>query len=580
MKKIKIFILYFLTTSIVFSQQIPANFFLQNIDYETCVRTYPQFVQQQSNVSCVNLYSIDNLLANKFIPTQNQQTIYIKLNLIFLNKNDGSGNFCENDSYEQQLITDLISYVNNVFANWTNPSDPTCLNGNSFLSNTKIQFVVGHKLYINDTFGWDNQNDQQYYKCPGTNWYLDYLDNQIVSNPNLSRGINVYFTENAQVYNKYVTQQTLDTLFTGDTYSCSQYPDFLNANASSRIHLLNKFSIYNWERYSIPNTKKITNGWDHPDWDNVVRNWFISGTGINFAHELGHSLGLYHSYTCETLMNPGGGAHNFLPPVEIGRANACCSFTNLRSFIANDTYIGIKSINTIESWYSMRLYSSLDITSSGKMTFPCNITMPYQANIQVSGSLIIDNSNVKSIESDWGGIIVKSGGLLVLNNTSISDYNITVESGGSILLKGALNLTGNHNITINSGGFICFESGTNVNLTDYMSLIKLNEGANYGVNPSLQLQTTCFMPYTNITKTGNGAIVDFNQDIYIQNQTISMNRYIGGKNIYVGNHVTTTQTFGDVIINNGANVIFDCKEITFDAGFESSNGSTYEVRNH
>ena len=74
--------------------------------------------------------------------------------------------------------------------------------------------------------------------------------------------------------------------------------------------------------------------------------------------------------------------------------------------------------------------------------------------------------------------------------------------------------------------------------------------------------------------------LDYSQDVYIQNTTINGNKLIKGKNIYVGNHVTTDQPSGDVLINNGANVIFDCKTITFDAGFECASGSSYEVKNH
>ena len=180
-------------------------------------------------------------------------------------------------------------------------------------------------------------------------------------------------------------------------------------------------------------------------------------------------------------------------------------------------------------------------------------------------------------------VLVKEKSSLVLNNNSTltvqSGGIITIESGSTLQIKtGAnLNLLGSAKIVIKSGGYICVESGANINLQDYTSLIVLEEGAIYGANPALFSSPSCS---STITKTGNGTIVDYNQDVYIQNETISTNRYIGGKYIFVGNHVTTIKSFGDVSINNGINVIFDCKEITFDAGFECDTGSTYEVRNH
>jgi hypothetical protein len=180
-------------------------------------------------------------------------------------------------------------------------------------------------------------------------------------------------------------------------------------------------------------------------------------------------------------------------------------------------------------------------------------------------------------------VLVKEKSSLVLNGSStLSVQNsgiITIESGSTLQIKAGanLNLLGSAKIVIKSGGYICVESGANINLQDYTSLIVLEEGAIYGANPALFSSPSCS---STITKTGNGAIVDYNQDVYIQNEAISTNRYIGGKNIFVGNHVTTTKSFGDVFVNNSANVIFDCKEITFDTGFECTNGSTYEVKNH
>lgn len=197
--------------------------------------------------------------------------------------------------------------------------------------------------------------------------------------------------------------------------------------------------------------------------------------------------------------------------------------------------------------------------------------------------LTCEGSSVFNMATN-SSVFLKENSSLVLNNSStltVQDGGtISVESGSTLQIKtGAnINLIGSAKIVIKTGGYICVELGANINLQNYQSLIVLEEGAVIGANPLLFSYPNCA---SSITKTINslGSIADFNQDIYIQNTTISASHYYGGKNIYVGNHVTTSQT-GDVIINNGANVIFDCKEITFDAGFECAGGSTYEVKNH
>lgn len=180
-------------------------------------------------------------------------------------------------------------------------------------------------------------------------------------------------------------------------------------------------------------------------------------------------------------------------------------------------------------------------------------------------------------------VSLKDKSSFIMNNNSTLTIQdgaiITVENGSTLQIKtGAnLNVIGTGKIVVKSGGFICVESGASINLQDYASLIVLEEDAVLGANPSLFTNTTCG---SSISKTGNGSIIDYSQDVYIQNETIGTNRYIGGKNIYVGNHVDTNQTYGDVLINNGANVIIDCKNITFDSGFECAAGSSFEVKNH
>jgi len=78
----------------------------------------------------------------------------------------------------------------------------------------------------------------------------------------------------------------------------------------------------------------------------------------------------------------------------------------------------------------------------------------------------------------------------------------------------------------------------------------------------------------------NHLIVTNSQNVYIQNETISTNRYISGQNIYVGNNVTTSKPTGNVLITNGAAVIFNAPNVYFSAGFENSLGSSYEVKQH
>lgn len=51
------------------------------------------------------------------------------------------------------------------------------------------------------------------------------------------------------------------------------------------------------------------------------------------------------------------------------------------------------------------------------------------------------------------------------------------------------------------------------------------------------------------------------------------------KKNYVGHHVTTLKSQGDVVITNNAHVVFDAAEnVVFDAGFECALGATFEIK--
>lgn len=53
------------------------------------------------------------------------------------------------------------------------------------------------------------------------------------------------------------------------------------------------------------------------------------------------------------------------------------------------------------------LFHSLNINPSGNMIFNCDITMPYQSNIEINGTTSINNnSNIHSIQDNWGTTVI------------------------------------------------------------------------------------------------------------------------------------------------------------------------------
>ena len=176
--------------------------------------------------------------------------------------------------------------------------------------------------------------------------------------------------------------------------------------------------------------------------------------------------------------------------------------------------------------------------------------------LQDKSSLIFETGSELQI-ADGGSIVVETGSTL------------NIKSGASVSVSG----TGK--IVVKDGGYVCIENGANIVLADYASIVFLEEGSLRGTNPELFDASTCS---DDISFSGIGSIVDGSKDVYVQNEQLSSNRFIGGRNIYVGNSVTTSKPQGNVVIKNAAHVIFEATgEVVFDKGFECEAGSTFEV---
>jgi len=180
-------------------------------------------------------------------------------------------------------------------------------------------------------------------------------------------------------------------------------------------------------------------------------------------------------------------------------------------------------------------------------------------------------------------IHLKNNSTLVAESGSeieLDGANLLVESGSTLHIKSGatLRIKNSGNVYVKATGYLCIEQGATVILQDYNSVIRMGENATYGVNPLYLVSANCS---STITHSGNGSVVDLSLDVYIQNETITSNRYIGGRNIYVGHHVTTSKPQGNVLItnnaNNNVNVVFDCQNIIFDTGFKCDLGASFKV---
>ena len=193
------------------------------------------------------------------------------------------------------------------------------------------------------------------------------------------------------------------------------------------------------------------------------------------------------------------------------------------------------------------------------------------------------NTNLKLFNN--ASIVLENESAFILEENSTIELNensrFVVKSGCTFRAKSGSNIIvkGSGKIVIENGAYFCIESGTNINLQDYLSVLNFHTGASMGVNTSVLTDPSiCYTSLGSIAYVGNGSINQYQNDVYIQNETITRNRYISGRNIYVGRAVTSAKTQGDVVIKNGYMVIFDSEvETLIDKGFEAETGAGFEV---
>ena len=258
----------------------------------------------------------------------------------------------------------------------------------------------------------------------------------------------------------------------------------------------------------------------------------------------------------------GSFAQEYFSPMQVGQMHRTLALKSTRKYVKRETYSPVAlSISHDETWdFNLKLYRDIVIEPDAVLTLASTFDMPY------NGTITVNNG----------------AALLITGTINLHDGNkIIVENGGTIKFSSAshINIEGSGEIEVNSGGYFCIEQGASVYLADYNSVINLRDGYIVGTNTSVLPSSSCISSPWSYSTTGNGSINRFNQNVYIQNETISDDRYYSGKNIYVGRNVNPAATQGDVVIENGASVILDAdEEVHLEGGFEIETTGGFEIR--
>lgn len=188
------------------------------------------------------------------------------------------------------------------------------------------------------------------------------------------------------------------------------------------------------------------------------------------------------------------------------------------------------------------------------------------------------NVNVKNMSS----LVLEKGSLYEIEDNATLNIQPTatlqVKSGATLRVHGA------GHIEIKNGAFICIEDGANIELVGELSAINLRHGYQYGQNPSASTtHSNCSstrLPSYPLAIGSQGHIYEYkNSNLYIQDTTYYGNAYEIGNTIQAGYQVTTEKPYGNVIFENGSNVIIDAEnDVRLMPGVNVKRGAVLSVR--
>jgi|GEM_PF-1901889 len=347
----------------------------------------------------------------RYMPLPTDPVKTLRFNLVFFHRpaNNALGIKAskEREDEYQEFIDDSIN-----FAKWQ-ISDLLYENPDDECSDKRIDSRLRldvKKVFINDTYAWNNENDDCKSGCPdlhNCDWYINYIDDSLNNGlANHQKRINIYFTEYQAAYEasqkKPVNKR--DYPIGGDC-SMSYRRAF---DKDCKIHMRNEYIHYLSKKWYAKN---------NPEPWKTVRDWGEMAVARTLLHEIGHTIfGSGHVKNSCNLMNGGNThAHQHIRKQQLIEAHQALSTQNMRKYVNVPTKLShdyVVSNNEVID-YDLQLWGNIVVKKGAKLTLSCFLRMAPNAKIIVEqgAQLIVDGGIIEAAYQhgnyNWAGLEVE-----------------------------------------------------------------------------------------------------------------------------------------------------------------------------
>jgi len=381
--------------------------------------------------NCNNSFvSFLNSHADDMVPQGIKRKLRIKTNVIFVQNENGEGNFSASNAAHLSFFERIFAEANQRLENLVQESCG-CSSQPAHYNNIHLEFVPTY-IEIQDIFAWDHTNDPN----PGTlnslnKSYLNYINSLASQSSGYDEGFNVIITTDGPFFNKYVYDNP-DHLPLWDLgYNC--------LTSVYKCQAYSAFPVYNLSHPAM---------WHYPDLyltyinglDHLGGEWWLETSEIPhnagaFLHEYGHYFNLQHVGCTQNIMKQASNIDRSFTGCQVREMYQTLMTKNLRKYVICEDKLDFNlNVNTDETWsINTRIFGDIVVKNGATLTITCQVHMSPKGKILVErgGKLVVDGGLLTGDCTDnWKGIVVEGdvpghqaqSGKVVLKNGAIIEY--------------------------------------------------------------------------------------------------------------------------------------------------------------